>query len=398
MVRNIKTKGPLTGLLVLDLSRVRSGPSAVRQLADWGANVIKIETPTSIDNGEDLGGPRHGSDFQNLHRNKRSLTLNLKSSEGKKILYRLAKSADVLVENFRPKVKERLKIDFNYLKKLNKRLIYASISGFGQDGPYSDLPGFDQVAQGMGGLMSVTGLKSHGPVRAGIPIADLSAGLYCALGILLALNERNLSGLGQKVNVSLLEAQIAMLDFQAARYLMSSEIPKQQGNHHPTMTPMGTYQTADGFINIASAGNAMWKRLCKAMKLDSMIEDEKFNTDELRIKNKDELNKILEEKLLLKNSSYWIQQLNEASVPCGYIYNIDEVFADPQVKHLGIAKYIFHKNLGNIGLVGQPMHLDRTPSQIIGSAPEKGEHTDEILMEFGYDKNCIDKFKKNKIV
>ena len=397
-MRNMEKEGPLSGLLVLDLSRVRSGPSAVRQLADWGANVIKIETPSSIDNGEDLGGPRHGSDFQNLHRNKRSLTLNLKSSQGKEILYTLSKKADVLVENFRPNVKKRLKIGYKDLKKINKRIIYASISGFGQDGPYSNLPGFDQVAQGMGGLMSVTGIKGQGPLRAGVPVADLSAGLYCSIGILLALYERNISGIGQHVSVSLLEAQIAMLDFQAARYLMSKDVPRQAGNHHPTMTPMGTYKTADGHINIASTGNAMWDRLCKALKLDSISQNNKFSSDQLRIKNKDELNKILEKTLILKSSDYWVDKLNKESVPCGYIYDIDEVFKDPQVQHLGIAKSISHKKLGNIGLVGQPVHLDRTPSCIKNSAPEKGEHTDEILSEFGYDEKGIKIFKKNKVV
>ena len=317
---NSLIKGALDGLTVIDLSRVRAGPSAVRPLADWGANVIKIETPLGYAKGEDFGGSRHGSDFQNLQRNKRSLTLNLKSSDGIDILKRLIKDADVVVENFRPDVKTKLAIDYVSMEKINPRLIYASISGFGQSGPYSSLPGFDQIAQGMGGLMSVTGIQGQGPVRAGIPVADLSAGLYCALGIMIALFERQKSGKGQWVSVSLLEAQIAMLDFQAARYLMEKEVAGQAGNDHPTMTPMGAFKTADGYINIASAGDAMWKRLCKALNVEKLMKDSDFKDDNSRVKNRDKLNKLLTKTLTKENSEVWIKKLNIAGVPCGPIY------------------------------------------------------------------------------
>src|SRR5688572_18746646 len=254
----------LSRFTVLDLTRVRSGPTAVRQLADWGANVIKIETPAALEAGEGPGGARHGSDFQNLHRNKRSLSLNLKSDQGRAILQRLVGKADVLVENYRPDVKHRLGIAYEQLSQINPRLVYASISGFGQDGPYAGRPGFDQIAQGLGGLMSITGLPGQGPVRVGIPIADLTAGLYCAFGIMVALLEREKSGEGQWVQTSLLQAQIFMLDFQAARWLVNQEVPQQAGNNHPTSIPTGVFKTTDGHINIATTGQAIWERFCKA--------------------------------------------------------------------------------------------------------------------------------------
>ena len=254
----------LTRFTVLDLTRVRSGPTCVRQLADWGANVIKIETPPGLE--EPMGGPREGGDFQNLHRNKRSMTLNLKAPEGLAAFKRMVKKADVVVENFRPDVKKRLGIDYKTLAKINPRIVYASISGFGQDGPYAGRPGFDQIAQGMGGLMSVTGLPGQGPVRVGIPVADLSAGLLAATGILVALLEREKSKKGQQVATSLLQAQIFMLDFQAARYLVQGEVAKQAGNNHPTSAPTGVYKTDDGYINIATAGQTIWKRFCEAIE------------------------------------------------------------------------------------------------------------------------------------
>ena len=391
-------KTALKGLKVIDLTRVRAGPSAVRHFADWGADVIKVELPNISNSDIDLGGARHGSDFQNLHRNKRSITINLKDKEGKKILKKLTKTADVIVENFRPNVKKRLGIDYEDLKKENKKLIYASISGFGQTGPYAHLPGFDQVAQGMGGLMSVTGHEGKGPLRVGIPVADLSAGLHCALGILTALYERNISGIGQHVSASLLESQIAMLDFQAARYLINQEIPGQTGNDHPTMTPMGTYPTLDGYINIASAGNEMWKRLCKALNIEKYTNDKDFLNDDLRTKNRKRLTKIVVEALSQGTNNEWILKLNKVSIPCGPINNIEEVFSDPQVKHNNMSQSVIHNKLGNINLVGQPVKLSRTPSNFYKAAPEKGEHTEEILEELGYKSEKIKLLKMRKVI
>jgi formyl-CoA transferase len=275
---------PLSRFTVLDLTRVRAGPTAVRQLADWGARVIKIEAPPGP--GEGLGGPRHGPDFQNLHRNKRSLTLDLKSPEGIEIFRKLARNADVVVENYRPDVKTRLGIDYEALKAVNPRLVYASISGFGQSGPYRDRPGFDQIAQGMGGLMSITGLPGQGPVRVGIPVADLTAGIFCAMGIIVALLEREVSGEGQWVESSLLAAQIAMLDFQAARWLIAREVPEQAGNDHPTSIPTGVFRTSDGHINIASAGDDIFRRLCRALNVPVLADHPDYLSGMLRSVNR----------------------------------------------------------------------------------------------------------------
>src|SRR5579863_4666047 len=320
---------PLSQIKVLDLSRVRAGPAAVRQLADWGADVIKIEAPAG--ESEQLPEGRAGSDFQNLQRNKRSCTINLKTAEGVEILKQLARDADVLVENFRPDVKTRLGIDYPALRAINRRLIYASISGFGEDGPYRDRPGFDQIAQGMGGLMSITGLPGQGPVRAGIPVADLSAGILCAQGILLALLERERSGEGQWVTTSLLAAQIFMLDFQASRWLNDGEVPGQAGNSHPLYIPTGVFKTADGFINVAASGQKMWERLCPAIGAEELLGDPAYATGELRSKNRDSLNPEIQSRISQADSDAWIERLNEAGVPCGRINTVDQVFADPQV-------------------------------------------------------------------
>ncbi|HEV3372104.1 MAG TPA: CoA transferase, partial [Xanthobacteraceae bacterium] len=279
-----KASQALERFTVLDLTRVRSGPTAVRQLADWGANVIKIETPPHLEPGDPAGGPRSGPDFQNLHRNKRSMTLNLKEKEGLAVLRRMVEKADVVVENFRPDVKKRLGIDYASLRKINPRIVYASISGFGQDGPYRERPGFDQIAQGMGGLMSITGLPGQGPVRVGIPIADLTAGLLCALGIMVALLEREQSGEGQWIQTSLLQAQIFMLDFQAARWLIKHEVPGQAGNNHPTSIPTGVFTTSDGHINVACAGQKIWERFCQAVGAQWLAETPDYANAAARLK------------------------------------------------------------------------------------------------------------------
>lgn len=297
---------PLSNYKIIDLTRVRSGPTSVKQLSDWGAKVIKIEAPP--DGKEALGGDRDGFDFQNLHRNKRSINIDLKSSSGKEIFYKLVEKSDVVVENYRPNVKFRLGIDYEILSKINPKIILASISGFGQTGPYSNRPGFDQIAQGMGGLMSITGKPGNGPMRVGIPIADLCAGIFCAQGILLALLEREISGKGQWVTTSLLESQIQMLDFQAARYLKDKEIPVSTGNDHPTTIPTGVFPTSDGFINLAIAGEVIYERLCKALDAENLIYDKRFNSSELRLKNKKEMNTEIS-KITSKNSSeFWIKK------------------------------------------------------------------------------------------
>jgi formyl-CoA transferase len=388
----------LSRFTVLDLTRVRSGPTCVRQLADWGANVIKIEMPPGIEEGDAPGGPREGSDFQNLQRNKRGMTLNLKLKEGVAILKRLVGKADVLVENFRPDVKDRLGIDYEALSKINPRLVYASISGFGQDGPYRDRPGFDQIAQGMGGLMSITGLPGQGPVRVGIPIADLCAGIFAAYGITVALLEREVSGRGQFLHTSLLQAQIFMLDFQASRWLMNHEVPKQAGNNHPTSIPTGVFKTKDGHINVAVTGNKIWERFCKAVGGEAWMKNPDYATAAARSKNRDALNAEIDEKLMTDTSAGWVARFNEAGVPCGPIYSVDQVFADEQVKHLGIAQGLEKPGKGKVEYVGQPVVLSRTPSRIVAHPPALGEHTDEILTELGYDKATLERLRAEKVI
>ena len=383
---------------MLDLTQVRSGPTAVRELADWGANVIKIEPPAHITSGEGPGGPRDGPDFQNLHRNKRSMTLNLKEPAGLDVFRRLAEKADVVVENYRPDVKTRLKIDYDSLKKINPRLVYASISGFGQTGPYRERPGFDQIAQGMGGLMSITGKPGDGPMRVGIPVADLTAGIFCALGILLALFERERSGEGQRVETSLLQAQIFMLDFQAARWLMKREVPGQAGNNHPTSIPTGVFKTADGYINIATTGQKMWERLCEAISAKAFLDRPEYKTSAGRSKARDKLNAEIDGVLERKTSADWIAVLNQAGVPCGPIYPIDAVFADPQVRHLGIATDVRRANGETFQVVGQPVSLSRTPSKMAAPPPELGQHTDEVLREFGFGPEAIAELRRSKVI
>lgn len=374
----------LARFTVLDLTRVRSGPTCVRELADWGANVIKIETPEHLETGEPLGGPREGPDFMNLHRNKRSITLNLKSPEGVAALKKMVKKADVLVENFRPDVKARLGIDYKTLRRINPRLVYASISGFGQSGPYVKRPGFDQIAQGMGGLMSVTGEPGHGPLRVGIPVADLTAGLFCAMGILVALLEREKSKKGQEVQTSLLQAQIFMLDFQAARYLVKGEVAKQAGNNHPTSIPTGVFRTADGYINIATAGQKIWERCADALGAPELAARPEYATGLSRSKNRDALNAEINEITAQRPTAEWVERFNEAGVPCGPIYSIDQMFADPQVKHLGIAQPVKTRDKTPLTLVGQPFSLSRTPSKLAAPPPGRGQHTDAVLKEFGF--------------
>jgi len=387
---------PLAHIKVLDLTRVRAGPTAVRQLADWGADVIKIEQPG--DGGGTLGGARHGPDFQNLHRNKRSLSLNLKSDQGREIFFKLVNDADVVVENYRPDVKFRLGIDYEKVKAANPRVVYASISGFGQDGPYGHLPGFDQVAQGMGGLMSITGLPGQGPVRAGIPVADLSAGLYTALGILTALIGRQHTGTGQWVQSSLLEAQIAMLDFQAERWLLDGEVAPQAGNNHPTGIPTGVFATADGHINIAATGAAIYERFSEVMQRPDWLTDERFRSPGARSKNRDAMNAEIEAITVGRSSEAWIKAFNDAGVPAGYIYSIDEVFNDPQVKHLQMASPVHHPELGDISLVAQPVTLSDAPFRIRSATPKLGEHTDEVLGAIGYTDGEIEQFRLNEVV
>jgi crotonobetainyl-CoA:carnitine CoA-transferase CaiB-like acyl-CoA transferase len=386
----------LEGLIVLDLTRVRAGPTCVRQFADWGASVVKIEMRESDPGGSSQAdfAARNDADFQNLHRNKRSITLDLKNPDGVRIFRRLVERADVIVENYRPDVKFRLGIDYETLKRVNKRIVYASISGFGEDGPYRERPGVDQIAQGMSGLMSITGEPGRGPMRAGIAVGDLTAGLLAALGIMVALRERDRSGEGQWVQTSLLQALLFMLDFQGARYLMKGDVPKQVGNNHPTGSPTGTFRTSDGYINIAPTP-PMWRRFCLAIGREDLVAHPDYATPTARRKNRATLNALLEEITTTETSAALIDKMNAAGIPCGPIYTIDQAFADPQVKHLAIAQQVTSKALGPITLLAQPVTLSRTPSRLATAAPDYGEHNDEVLAEFGFGAAEIDGFRKS---
>mgnify|MGYP001162953955 FL=1 len=388
----------LSHIRVIDLTRVRSGPTAVRQLADWGADVIKVEAPESMEPDGALGASRHTSDFQNLHRNKRSITLNLKEPKAIEILMKLVETSDVVVENFRPDVKDRLGINYDKLKKRNPKIILASISGFGQDGPYAKRPGFDQIAQGMGGLMSITGAPGEGPMRVGIPVADLTAGLFCAMGIQTALLERQKSGVGQWVNTSLLQAQIFMLDFQAARWLSEKQIAGQAGNNHPTSVPTGVFKTLDGSINLAVAGETIWKRFAEAIDKEQWLQMEEFKDAKSRLKNRDYLNQLIEEVTITKTSNEWVEMLEKVGVPCGPINSIDKVFDDPQVKHLGIAQEIETIPFGDTKLVGQPFNLSRSSSSMKRRPPEKGEHNEDVFGDLGFSAEELDDLKEKNII
>ena len=377
----ISSRPPLSGCRVLDLTRVRTGPTAVKQLADWGADVIKIERP----GGDDMSGSRHGSDFQNLQRNKRSLTLDLKRPEALAAFRRMAARADVVVENYRPRVKHRLGIDYESLRPLNPRLVYASISGFGEEGPYRDRPGVDQIAQGLGGLMSVTGPEgARAPLRVGIPIADLCAGLYCALGILTALLERERSGEGQWIRTSLLQAQVAMMDLQAMRWLMDGEVPEPAGNGHPTGSPTNAYRTRDGFVNVGASGGHLFSRFCRAIGCPELLEDPDYATEEAAHRNRHALDALIEARLRTGTTAHWVEILNEAGVPCGPIHDLREVFEDPQVRHLGVTMRVEHPALGSIELVGPAFTMSRSPMRRPSAAPAEGAHSEEILAEFGF--------------
>ena len=393
-----KASQALSRFTVIDLTRVRAGPTCVRQLADWGANVIKVDALLEDAGGEQLGGPRHGADFQNLHRNKRAMSLNLKDPKGLEVFNRLVAKADVVVENFRPDVKAKLGVDHESVRKINPRIIYGSISGFGQDGPYHKRPGFDQIAQGMGGLMSITGAPGGGPMRVGIPVADLSAGLLCAMGILVALLEREVSGEGQWVKTSLLQAQIFMLDFQAARWLMEKDIPPQAGNDHPTSIPTGVFKTSDGYINIATTGGRIWHRFAETLGAPDLPSRAEYATAPDRSKNRKALNAEINKLTETKSSETWVREFNAAGVPCGPIYSIDQVFEDPQVKHLGMAQDVPNEDNRHIRLVGQGVTLSRTPSRMAARPPEFGEQTEEVLAEFGFSADEIAELRKRKVV
>ncbi len=387
---------PLSGLRVLDLTLARAGPTCVRHLADWGADVIRIEPPPT--GGEDIAGARHGFDFQNLHRNKRAIHLNLKDEEGHEAFMRLAKTADVIVENMRAQVKHRLKIAYDDVRAINPRIVYASISGFGQDGPYGLRAGVDQIAQGMGGLMSITGLPGQGPVRVGIPIADLTAGNLLALGVMVALYDREHTGVGRWVTTSLLESQVFMLDFQASRWLMAHEVAGQAGNDHPTGIPTGVFPSSDGHINIAASSARLWERFCDTIARPEWKEKPEWKTQQGRSKDRKAINAAISEITRTKPAAHWIELFEGAGIPCGPINTIDQVFADRQVKHLGMARRMDSPVLGETEVVASAINISGYPKDVRTPPPEAGADTDAVLRSVGYDEAQIAGMRKRGVI
>jgi len=389
---------PLADLRVMDLTVARAGPTCVRQLADWGADVVRVERPDRSDTPGPVGEHRHGSDYQNVHRNKRSLGLDLKAPGAGEVLMRLVDGADVLVENMRPPVKARLGFDWETVHARNPRLVYGSISGFGQDGPYAERGGVDQIAQGMGGLMSVTGLPGSEPTRVGIPVSDLSAGLYLAVGILVALHDRERTGIGRWVQTSLVESMVAMMDFQAARWTVDGEVPTSEGNHHPTLVPMGCFASADGYVNIAGPSGRLLRSFCEAIGLPDLPEDPRFSSAGRRSRHRAELNALVAERLRTRTTAEWVEVLAEAGVPCGPVYRMDEVFADPQIEHLAMATPVEHPALGRLDLVRNAVRMTGTGPTVRSASPDAGDDTDSVLAELGYDPAEIDQLRADGTV
>ena len=389
---------PLSRFKVIDLTLARAGPSCVRTLADWGADVIRVEPPPEDGEAGELVGRRDGSDFQNLHRNKRAITLNLKNEEAREILLRLVEQADVVVENMRPGVTKRLGVDYESVRKRNPRIVYGSISGFGQYGPYTSRPSIDQIAQGMSGIMSVTGIPGQGPVRVGVAVTDIMAGAFLAQGILIALLDREVSGQGRWVQTSLIEAGLTLLDFQATRWTMDKKIPPQEGNNHPTNTPMGCFPTGDGHLNVAATSNKNFQIFCKLIDRQDMAADPRFASTALRRQNKQAMNEIIAAALQARTTGEWFELLVAAGLPCGPVYNIKQAFADPQVEALRIRRPVTHPRLGELDLVAQPCEITGFDREIRTATPDLGEHTNEILGSLGYSAEEIEKLKAARAI
>lgn len=390
---------PLARYTVLDFTIARAGPTAVRLLADWGARVIRIETPPGA-SGNSITGVRRGPDEQNLHRNKRSVCIDLKHPQGKALLHTLVMQADVVVENFRADVKTRLGLDYGQLKTLNPRIVLASISGFGQDGPYRDRPGVDQIVQGLSGLMSITGEPGRGPMRAGIAVSDTAAGMFLGQGILLALLHREHTGEGQWVHTSLLESMLSKLDFQGARYTMSGEVPTQQGNFHPTAVPMGVFETQDGLVNLAASTQKMWAALCGALQAEDLAQDPDYADVRSRVKHRERLNMDVNTLTRRFATADLVERLNAVGVPCGPIHDIGQAFEDPQTRHLRMTRPAPHPALGQVNLVRSPINLSgfAHPEAFHHAGPDAGEHTQEILREFGLGDGLISELEAQGVI
>lgn len=392
------TSGALAGYTVLDLSQVRAGPTCAKQFADFGAHVIKVEPPDSAGRPELYVGPRDGSDMANLHRNKASITLDLKSPQGNEVLMALVREADVVLENFRPDVKTRLGFDYETLAAVNPRIVLVSISGFGQQGPYRDRPGFDQILQGMCGLMSTTGAPDGPPMRAGASVIDVISGVYAALGAMTALLERHASGKGQWVQVSLLHAGFGLMDYQAARYLHDGTVPGRAGNDHPTSMPTSAYPTRDGYLNVGAGGDKQWRALCRGLGHPEVATDPDFATDPDRVRNRTRLNQFLVDCFRTRTTAEWLRVLAEVDVPAGPIYTMDQAFEDPQIARSGIVAEVPGPAGETRRILGQVVQLTRTPARIERLLEPKGASTQRVLAELGYSAADVDSLRQQGVL
>ncbi|RUQ31149.1 CoA transferase [Peribacillus cavernae] len=393
--------GALDGIQVLDLTRVLAGPYCTMILGDMGADIIKVEAPGGSDETREWGPPYAGDEsayYLCANRNKRAITLDLKSKEGKEIVKKLIIHADVVVENFKHGTMARLGLAYEDLKKINPKLIFCSITGFGQSGPYKDLPGYDFIIQAMSGLMSITGDEQSGPMKVGVAITDVVTGMYTAIGILAALNERDRTGEGQSIDISLFDSQLSTLVNVASNYLISEKVPGRLGNVHPNIVPYQTFETMDGKIVIAVGNDRQFKSLCTVLNLERLSTDNRFSTNPARVENRNALIDMLSEVIKRKTTTEWISLLNAYSIPCGPINDLKQVFEDPQVKERQMVWNCEHPTAGDIRFVGSPLKFSRTPAECKRHPPVAGEHTEEVLTHLGYDPVEISNLKKDKIV
>jgi formyl-CoA transferase/CoA:oxalate CoA-transferase len=392
---------PLEGLRILDLSSYLAGPYCSMILADLGADVLKVEQPGTGDGSRQWGPPfieNESAYFLSINRNKKSMTLNLKTEKGKEILHKLASQCDILLENYRPGITQKLNIDYETLSKLNPRLIYCSISGYGQDGPYRVKPAYDLIGQAMGGLMSLTGEKGGPPVKVGVAIADICSGMFAAIGILAALTAREKTCRGQMIDTSILDGQVAWLTHQAGNFLATGKNPERLGSAHPTIAPYQAFKAEDTYFAVAVGSENLWKAFCEALGLNKLMSDPRFIRNPDRVRNRDELTRSLEKFFASKPAKEWVEIMDKAGVPASLIYSLNEVFKDPQVLHRRMLETVQHPKAGAIKVVGIPIKMSDTPGSIRTAPPMLGEHTKQILETLGYVEAEIEEMRKTGII